>query len=204
MFDCLNDVETDTYVDNKYRGRMNTPIEAISQTLDYLQKADIILTEEETQLIEIATFGLPDYPKSGLQLLTYINSPRYCAKELVLFPGQTCPEHIHPPFEGTPGKQETFRCRWGEVYLFVDDETLTENDATGAPVCQLPKGSEAWYTVTRYILLHPGEQYTIAPNTRHWFQAGPAGAVVSEFSSESRDELDIFTDPRINRLAGLK
>ncbi|MGP2706052.1 D-lyxose/D-mannose family sugar isomerase, partial [Serratia marcescens] len=54
-----------------------------------------------------------------------------------------------------------------------------------------------------YILLRPGEQYTIAPNTRHWFQAGKQGAVVSEFSSESRDELDIFTDPRINRLAGV-
>lgn len=50
----------------------------------------------------------------------------------------------------------------------------------------------------------PGEQYTIAPDTRHWFQAGEQGAVVSEFSSESRDELDIFTDPRVNRLAGVK
>jgi len=183
---------------------MTTAIEAVPLTLHYLQQAAIVLTEEEKQNIEIATFGLPDYPKSGLQLLTYINSPRYCAKELVLFPGQTCPEHIHPPFEGTPGKQETFRCRWGEVYLFVDDETLTENEATGTPVCSLPEGSEPWYTVTRYILLRPGEQYTIAPNTRHWFQAGAEGAVVSEFSSESRDELDIFTDPRINRLAGLK
>lgn len=183
---------------------MTTVIEPVPLTLHYLQQANIVLTENEMQAIEIATFGLSDYPQSGLQLLTYINSPRYCAKELVLFPKQTCPEHIHPPFEGTPGKQETFRCRWGEVYLFVDDDALTENDVAGIPVCQLPVGSEAWYTVTRYILLRPGEQYTIAPNTRHWFQAGPEGAVVSEFSSESRDELDIFTDPRINRLAGLK
>lgn len=29
------------------------------------------------------------------------------------------------------------------------------------------------------------------------------GAVVSEFSSESRDELDIFTDPRVRRLEGI-
>lgn len=180
---------------------MNTPKEAVQRTLHFLQQAQIILTEEEQQRIDIATFGLPDYPVSGLQLLTYVNSPRYCAKELVLFPRQTCPEHLHPPFAGTPGKQETFRCRWGEVYLFVDDDSLTPNDATGQPICTVPEGSETWYTCTRYILLRPGEQYTIAPNTRHWFQAGDQGAVVSEFSSESRDELDIFTDPRVNRLA---
>lgn len=183
---------------------MNSHSEAISGTLQLLQQANIVLTEEEQQRIEIATFGLPEYPVSGLQLLTYINSPRYCAKELVLFPHQTCPEHLHPPFEGTPGKQETFRCRWGEVYLFVDDDNLTPDDAGGEPVCVVPPGSEAWYTCKRYILLRPGEQYTIAPDTRHWFQAGKQGAVVSEFSSESRDELDIFTDPRVNRLAGVK
>lgn len=176
---------------------------AVLQTLEYLRQADIFLTEDERQRIEIATFGLPDYPASGLQLLTYVNSPRYCAKELVLFPGQTCPEHLHPPFGGTPGKQETFRCRWGEVFLFVDDENLMLNDAGGEPVCRVPAGTEQWYTCNRYIHLRPGEQYTIAPNTRHWFQAGEQGAVVSEFSSESRDELDIFTDPRVNRLAGV-
>ena len=182
---------------------MNKRQSAMAATLEYLRKADIILTEEEQQRIEIATFGLADYPVSGLQLLTYVNSPRYCAKELVLFPDQTSPEHLPPPFAGTPGKQETFRCRWGEVFLFVDDENLTLNDAGGEPVCRVPEGAEPWYTCNRYILLRSGEQYTIAPNTRHWFQAGKRGAVVSEFSSESRDELDIFTDPRINRLAGV-
>jgi D-lyxose ketol-isomerase len=34
----------------------------------------------------------------------------------------------------------------------------------------------------------------------HWFQAGAEGAVVSEFSSTSRDEYDVFTDPRIVRI----
>ena len=48
------------------------------------------------------------------------------------------------------------------------------------------------------IILNPGEQYTINPNTLHWFQAGPDGAVVSEFSTKSRDEYDIYTDPRID------
>lgn len=182
---------------------MTTAAEAVQRTLNFLQQAEIVLTEDERQRIEIATFGLADYPLSGLQLLTYVNSPRYCAKELVLFPRQTCPEHLHPPFAGTPGKQETFRCRWGEVYLFVDDQGLTLNNVSGKAMCTLPAEGKQYYTCDRYVLLRPGEQYTIAPNTRHWFQAGERGAVVSEFSSESRDELDIFTDPRINRLEGI-
>jgi D-lyxose ketol-isomerase len=50
------------------------------------------------------------------------------------------------------------------------------------------------------LILDPGEQYTIPPNTLHWFQAGDQGAIVSEFSSISRDDIDIFTDPRIRRI----
>ncbi|MHB1630169.1 MAG: D-lyxose/D-mannose family sugar isomerase, partial [Bacilli bacterium] len=56
------------------------------------------------------------------------------------------------------------------------------------------------YTVFCEIELKPGDQYTIAPDTLHWFQAGAEGAVVSEFSSTSRDESDMFTDPRIQRI----
>lgn len=175
---------------------MMTHQQIIEQTRTLLEQAAIQLTAAEQQQIEIATFGLPDYPGSGLQLFTYINTPRYCAKELVLFPRQTCPEHRHPPFEGSPGKQETFRCRWGKVWLCVDDDSLPLNDGS----CQPPQGSEHWYTASHCILLQPGDQYTIAPDTCHWFQAGDHGAVVSEFSSESRDELDVFTDPRVKRL----
>jgi D-lyxose ketol-isomerase len=49
------------------------------------------------------------------------------------------------------------------------------------------------------VNLRPGEQHTVPPNTLHWFQAGPEGAIVSEFSTQSRDDLDVFTDPDIAR-----
>lgn len=63
-----------------------------------------------------------------------------------------------------------------------------------------PAGSEDYYTVFNEIELTPGEQYTVPSNTLHWFQAGDEGAIVSEFSSTSRDEADVFTDPRIKRM----
>jgi D-lyxose ketol-isomerase len=111
-----------------------------------------------------------------------------------MFPRQTCPEHRHPTVAGQPGKMETFRCRSGQVYLYVD------GPATKKIKGRVPKGSEKHYTVRQEIILKPGDQYTIPPNTLHWFQAGPQGAIVSEFSSTSRDEADFFTDPRIQRL----
>lgn len=163
-------------------------------TIAMFDQAGIVITSEETGRIEIADFGLNDLQHTGLQLLTYVNTERVCAKELSLFPEQTCPEHLHPPVDGEPGKEETFRCRWGEVYLYVPGET-TEN-----PVATPPEWDEEYYTVQHEIVLQPGDQYTIPPETLHWFQAGPEGAVVSEFSTTSRDKYDIWTDPRIKRI----
>lgn len=159
-----------------------------------LDQVGIALTQEERRNIEVAEFGLGDLDRTGLELVTYINTDRYCAKELVLLPGQTCPEHRHPDVAGHCGKMETFRCRWGLVYLYVPGERPAHISAT------VPPGSEKYYTVFHEIILRPGQQYTIAADTLHWFQAGPQGAVVSEFSSTSRDESDIFTDPRIARI----
>ena len=167
--------------------------EARRRTVEYLDKAGIVITPEEAMNIEVTDFGLGDLERTGLQLVVYINTDRVCAKELVLFPRQTCPEHRHPPVAGEPGKEETFRCRWGRLYLYVPGEP------TPRPHARPPAGREQYYTVWHEIVLHPGEQYTIKPNTLHWFQAGDDGAVVSEFSTTSRDETDIFTDPDIVR-----
>ena len=95
-----------------------------AQVLEYFEKAHIALTDEEKENIEIADFGLDDIEHIGLQLVTYINTDRCCAKEMVLFPGQTCPEHSHAPIAsiGYEGKEETFRCRYGTVYLYVEGD----------------------------------------------------------------------------------
>ena len=150
-----------------------TESEARERAAAMLDEAGIVLTPHEREGIEIADFGLGRLDEVGLQIVVYVNTDRVCAKELVLFPHQGCPEHRHPPFEGEPGKEETFRGRRGVVHLHVEGE----DDIT----------------------LRPGDQYTIPPNTLHSFEAGDEGAIVSEFSTTSRDALDVFTDPRIVR-----
>jgi D-lyxose ketol-isomerase len=147
--------------------------EARRHAATMLAEAGIVLTPAERDRIEVADFGLGRLGETGLQIVVYVNTDRVCAKELVLFPGQACPEHRHPPVEGQPGKEETFRCRRGTVHLRV----AGENE----------------------IVLQPGDQFTIPPDTLHSFRAGDKGAIVSEFSTRSRDESDVFTDARIVR-----
>lgn len=168
--------------------------EVQKKAYEMYQKAHIVLTEEEKNNIEVADLGLNDIYTSGLQIVTYINTKRVCAKEMVLFPHQTCPEHVHKPFDDYIGKEETFRCRYGTVYLYVNGEPCK------SPKVLPPESSRQYYTVSHEIVLHAGEQYTIVPNTKHWFQAGNEGAVISEFSTTSYDEHDIYTDPNIDRI----
>jgi D-lyxose ketol-isomerase len=156
-----------------------------------LAKAHITIAPAEAEAMEVATFGLPEgnFPAIGLEIVVFVNNDRYCAKELVVFPGQICPEHRHPEVDGHPGKQETFRCRWGDVYVHIP------GDPTPNPKGHVPAGKEACFTSWHEIILKPGQQYTLQPDIFHWFQGGPKGAVISEFSSTSTDENDIFTDP---------
>ncbi len=147
--------------------------EARERAAAMLAEAGIVLTPAERGAIEVADFGLGDLDRWGLQIVVYVNTERVCAKELVMFAGQECPEHRHPPVDDEPGKEETFRVRRGSVRLWVDGDGE--------------------------VVLGPGEQHTIPPDTLHRFRAGDEGAIVSEFSTRSRDETDVFTDPRVVR-----
>ena len=159
-----------------------------------LQKAGIVLTTEELERLEVADFGLGQLEQIGLEVMTYVNTDRVCAKEIIMFPWQICPEHKHPPVKGQPGKEETFRCRWGEVRLYVDGPVSTPF------LARLPESHSEYLTMRHQIVLRPGEQYTLQPERWHWFQAGPEGAIVSEFSTHSTDNADIFCDPDIARM----
>ena len=71
-----------------------------------------------------------------------------------------------------------------------------------------PAGQKQKFHLTRRTALQSGGRSSLGrenstplfPDTLHWFQAGPQGAIISEFSTTSRDESDIFTDPQLKRL----
>src|SRR5690348_7193306 len=118
----------------KYRAVVDTAVRMLEQ-------AGLKITPAERDRFEVADFGLGELEKTGLEILTYVNTDRVCAKELVMFPHQTCPEHWHPTIGAVSGKEETFRCRWGRVYLYVPGTPVSK------PACRAPQGSEAYYTV---------------------------------------------------------
>ena len=146
---------------------------AAAYTRRALKNAGIAITDEEARRIEIADFGLGDLDNLGLQLLVYVNTERCCAKEMVLRPFQT------------------FRVRRGTCYLYVSGEGQKETIRARVPDTEV--------TVFHEIVLREGEQYTLSPGTWHWFQAGEEGAIISEFSTKSRDEADVFRDARVQR-----
>ena len=159
------------------------------------------LRDDEVSHLEIADFGLGRFTEFGLAIHVYVNTKRCCAKELMMLPHQICPEHRHPNFIGDSvelGKEETFRVRSGEVYLHLPGPCNTE--IRQSALARLPEDKRDSVTVFYTIHLKAGDQYTLPPETLHWFCAGPEGAVVSEFSTQSRDDADVFTDPAIVRV----
>jgi len=163
--------------------------------IEVYKKSKIYIRPEEFDNIEVTDFGLDNFFDIGLGIIIYVNTNRVCAKELAMTPYQICPQHRHPNISKSPGKEETFRCRWGEVYLNIEGSKNRELKS------KIPEKYTDRFSVFHEIVLKPGEQYTLSPDTWHWFQSGPEGAVLSEFSTHSYDAGDIFYDKEIERLA---
>jgi D-lyxose ketol-isomerase len=156
-------------------------------------KAEVVLSQREKENISVADFGLSDLEHQGGQILTFFNTDRISAKIIVLFPWQILPEHWHPAIDKDVGKEEVMRVRWGEVYLYVPGKP------TPHPKGRIPAGERENFTVWHEVILKPGAQYILPPQMVHWFQAGPEGAVIDDYSSMARDLQDGFTNPRVVR-----
>jgi D-lyxose ketol-isomerase len=162
-----------------------------------IRQAGIHIGDSEIERIEIADFGLDQLEVEGVQVFTMVNTDRIAAKVLVLFPNQTEPEHWHPRVGGDPGKQETIRHIWGDLRFYVEGDDNMKNGF-------IVEGKEKVYTLRHEMTLQPGDQLTFEPWEKHWFQAGPRGAVLYSFSTTVRDGLDGFTDPAIQRITVVK
>lgn len=169
------------------------------KALEYFDKANIFLKEEEKKNLEIADMGMGRIEEIGAQIHNYVDTKRCSAKEIVLFPNQICPEQIHPPFDDYTGKEESFRVRYGTLYVYVEGEPVEESMIKA----KIPADKKETFTVFHEIVLEKGDQYTIEPNTWHWICGGPEGCVVSEFATYNRDDLDYFTDPEVKRMEGI-
>jgi D-lyxose ketol-isomerase len=166
---------------------------ARDRAVKMIREAGITINQSEIDTMDVADFGLNHLEVEGVQILSFFNTERVSAKVLVLFPNQTEPEHWHTAVGEDPGKEETCRVITGLVRFYIPGE---DNMQEGF----IPDGKEEVYTVRHEVVLRPGDQITLQPGTKHWFQAGEDGAVMYSFSSCARDALDPFTDPNIVRV----
>jgi len=162
-----------------------------------IRESGICITDKEAQNVEVADFGLSRLDVEGAQILTLIATNRIAVKVVTLFPNQTLPEHWHPRVGEDPGKEEIIRVISGIVRAYIPGE---KNVSDGF----VPAGQEDNYTMRHELVLKPGEQITLEPGTKHWFQAAEEGAVMYSFSSVARDVLDGFTNPDIKRVTEIK
>jgi D-lyxose ketol-isomerase len=170
---------------------------ARARAAEMMKAAGFVLGTGEASGIEAADFGLGNLAVEGAQILTLMQSPRVVAKLIVLFPGQTLPEHSHPSVGDDPGKEETIR-------VFRGGLSVCTPGADGLHHAVVPPGKEQWYTCRRERFLSAGDQCFLPPGTKHWFQAGPDGVVAGSFTSAAYDERDRFSDPRVVRRPAAK
>ena len=166
--------------------------QAQQRAAQMIRDAGVVITKDEADAVEVVDFGLSRLNVEGVQVLTLLATERVSAKVLALFPSQTEPEHWHPPVNDDPGKEETLRVISGEVFVFVPGN---------GGLCRgwVPAGKDDVYTARHEIVLKPGDQITLPPGAKHWFQAPDSGAVLYSFSTCVRDGLDRFSDPAVRR-----
>ena len=167
--------------------------QARRQAGEMIGRAGIHVTDQEAEGIEVVDFGLSQLEKEGVQVLTLVQTERISVKVLALFPNQTEPEHWHPPVAGDPGKEETVRVISGTLYFYSPGENTFKEGF-------LVKGKEHCYTMRHELVMRPGDQITLAPGVKHWFQARDEGVVMYSFSTIARDALDQFTDKDVVRV----
>ena len=166
--------------------------EVCRKSIEMIEAAGIVLTDEDKTKVTAADFGLSKLKTEGIQILTMFATDRIAGKILVLLPYQTEPEHWHPVVGDDPGKEEVIRAIDGDLYFYIPGEDTLEKGF-------IVEGKDSCYTMRHEVDMAPGDQLILPAGTKHWFQAGPRGAVMYSFSTTVRDILDQFSDPDIVR-----
>ena len=162
---------------------------------EMIKKSGIIVTQKEIESMDVADFGLENYPTEGAQIITLLDTKKVGLKIICLMEGQVLPEHKHITTFGEEGKEETFRVVSGTLRLFVPGES---NVSYGSKT-PWPEGKDEYYTCRKELVLNPTDQVTLPPGTSHWFMGGAGGCVTYTISSWDRSDFDPFTDPNAVR-----
>ena len=157
--------------------------------VDLLTHSGFPITDAELKAMAVNDFGLGNLHVEGFGFIDILRSARLRITLIALLPNQTLPQHVHPPYEGEQGKEETIRCLAGQTKVYIRGKASN-------PDMLIPAGKDPFYTARQEIVLNPGEQYTVPPGIEHWFQGGPDGSVNICFQNRVDENQNRFWDPK--------
>ena len=160
----------------------------VQQVKDLINKSGLVLSGAEWRELTVNDFGLGDIYTEGFAFVDILRTERLRITVIVLLPYQTLPQHLHPPYKGERGKEETLRVLYGHSKVYVE--------GTPARNINIPPGKDELYTARHEIALNAGEQYTVQPGVKHWFQGGPHGSVNMTYQNRVDETMNIFDDPK--------
>jgi D-lyxose ketol-isomerase len=162
--------------------------------LDFLKQAGYPVNDTIAKKLFVTDFGLGRFTEVGLGVIVWWGDEKYnySGLDAFLLPGQVIPEHWHVKTKEIPEKMEAWLVRYGEVYAYAE----------GAPTPQmkakLSAADAANITMKHERILRVGDIAGIShPLEKHWMQAGPEGAIFTEFSTFHAGEAVKFTDAKV-------
>jgi D-lyxose ketol-isomerase len=162
--------------------------------LDFLKQRGYPVNETIAKKLFVTDFGLGRFTDVGLGVIVWHGDEKYnySGLDAYLLPGQLIPEHWHVKVRDIPEKMEVWLVRSGEIYTYAE----------GAPTpnmrAKLTDTDAAHITVKSERILRVGEIAGISrPLEKHWMQAGPQGAIFTEFSTFHTGEAVKFTDVKV-------
>lgn len=156
---------------------------------EFFLESGFSVTEEELDSLRLVDFGIGNWREEGCGLIDLLRTDLIRITLLILLPNQTLPQHLHPSYEGSCGKEESIRTLKGLFRIYVEGDEARDD-------LLIPAGKDAYYTARKEIILPENKQFSVPPNTAHWFQAGPDGAVVIAFQNRVNEDHNVFYDPK--------
>lgn len=153
-----------------------------------------ILPMLKTDELWVLDFALGNFMEVGMAGVFYVNNEKdnYLLHDIWLLPGQQIPEHYHIKLDTVGPKMEAWLVRHGAADFYAEGEPTPGIDEKIPPLHR--KIAKARTMVSKKpggVVIQP------IPESRHWMQAGPEGAIVTEVATyHSMDALK-FTHPDI-------
>lgn len=143
---------------------------------------------------DITDFGLGDFGRCGLTLVTLASQPEYCEKIMYSRRGQLIPCHAHKI------KKEDIICRAGRLTLRLWAKKPSGKQAGKKPFLVPIDGLPRPVVPGRPVTLEAGSRITLAPGVWHAFYSASPECMIGEVSTANDDAHDnFFIDPQIGR-----